>query len=251
MRKLFPAAVILLFSSLHSIAAADFKYQWKKGSDFYLAKEYDSAAYYFGQIAALKPNNAEVYYNLGNTWYRLNKIGPAVLNYERALRLDPDYKEAKDNLTLAQGRIANHIPYTGDIFFLNWWQTLTRPDRATPWAIASLITFALIMLLLLVRNFQLKKGKAIPLQLPGVLGFICLCLLILAFASAKNKSEHTGAVVMQADAPLMNNEQKGKPMALIPEGTSVKIRSEKSGWIEVTIPDGRTGWLQQNLIEKI
>ncbi len=63
--------------------------------------------------------------------------------------------------------------------------------------------------------------------------------------------QHTGAVVMQADAPLMNNEQRGKPIALIPEGTSVKIKAEKGAWVEVSLPDGRTGWLDQSVITKI
>jgi hypothetical protein len=251
MRKLFPAAAILLLSTVHCFAAADYKYQWKKGSDFYLQKEYDSALYYFEQIAALKPDNAEVYYNLGNTYYRLNKIGPSVLNYERALRLAPDYKEAKDNLALAQSRISTHISSAGDIFFLNWWQSLTRPDRSGVWSVSALITFFVIIMLLIVRHLQKNKDRRIPNQLPGFLSFVCLCLLILAFASSKNKTEHTGAVVMQNDTPLMNNEIKGKPLALIPEGTTVKIKGEKGTWTEVALPDGRTGWLQQNLIDKI
>jgi hypothetical protein len=56
---------------------------------------------------------------------------------------------------------------------------------------------------------------------------------------------------MVGDAPLMNAEQKGKPLALIPEATTVQIKSERGSWLEVALPDGRTGWLQQSVIEKI
>src|ERR1700744_3575460 len=92
----------LLPGALHSLAAGDSNMLWQKANELYQQKQYDSAAQCLEQIAALKPQNEIVYYNLGNTYYKLNKIAPAVLNYERALRINPDYKEAKDNLLLAQ-----------------------------------------------------------------------------------------------------------------------------------------------------
>ena len=250
MRTLFLILTVVFLGALHSSASGDHNDQWKKGNVLYEQKQYDSAAHYFEQIATLKPENAEVYYNLGNTYYRLNNIGLSILNYERALRINPEYKEAKDNLLLAQSRINNHIAFTGDIFFISWWQSATRPDKATAWAVAALITFVIIILLLIVRNFQ-KSGNRLPVQLPGVLGFVCVCLLVFAFAAASHTMQHAGAVVMQNDAPLMNNDLKGKPLALIPEGTTVKINEEKAEWVEVSLPDGRIGWLQQGLISKI
>jgi hypothetical protein len=56
---------------------------------------------------------------------------------------------------------------------------------------------------------------------------------------------------MQNDAPLMNAEQKGKPLSLIPEGTTVRVKGSKGEYVEVSLPDGRVGWLQQSLINKI
>ena len=249
MRKTYLISAIILFSCMHCMAVDNYNTQWQKGISFFQQMQYDSAAYYFEQIAAVKPQNAEVYYNLGNTYYRLNKIAPAVLNYERALKINPEYKEAKDNLILTQNRISNHIQPIGDIFFIEWWHALTQPNKATIWSVAALITFILIILVMLVRRFQ--KTGSIPVQLQGVLGFVCVCFLVLAFAAAKNAQQSTGAVVMENDAPLMNNEQKGKPLSLIPEGTTVKILDEKAGWVEVSLPDGRSGWLQGNLINKI
>src|SRR5947199_7094884 len=104
-------------ASLHCLAAGDQNTLWQKGNAAYQLKQYDSALYYYEQLAAQKPRNAEIYYNIGNTYYRLNRIGHAVLNYQRALKIDPGYKEAKDNLLLAQGRISNNIHDAGNIFF--------------------------------------------------------------------------------------------------------------------------------------
>jgi hypothetical protein len=251
MRNSLLIAAIFFLSAVQCSAAGNYNDQWKKGNDFYRQKQYDSAALYFEQLAALRPQNAEVYYNLGNTYYRLNKIAPAVLNYERALRIEPDYKEAKDNLLLAQSRISNYIAPASDIFFVKWWRSLTEPTKAGTWATATLITFTLVMVVIMLRRFQKTFGPRIPVQLAGFLWLTCFCFLMLAFSSARSVEQHNTAVVMQNDVPLMNNEQKGKPLVLVPEGTTVKIRTEKGSWAEVSLPDGRTGWMQQNLINKI
>jgi hypothetical protein len=56
---------------------------------------------------------------------------------------------------------------------------------------------------------------------------------------------------MENDAPLMNELQKGKPIALIPEGTSVKVLSQNGNWVEVSLPDSRSGWILVSQIENI
>jgi hypothetical protein len=250
MKKQLSITVLILLCSAYCMAAGNVAEQWKRGNLCYLEKRYDSAAWYYEQLAAAKPRNAELYYNLGNSYYRLNKIPQSVLNYERSLAIDPNNMNASDNLAIAQARISNHIQAVGDIFFIKWWHSLTQPQRATGWSVAALLTFLLIIALLWVRRF-VKNGSAVPVQLPGILTFVCICLLVLAGVSADNSTSTSGAVVMENDAPLMNNQQKGKPLALIPEGTTVKILSENGMWVEVTLPDGRNGWLMQNEISRI
>ncbi len=231
--------------------AADHNAMWQKANAFYQQRQYDSAAAYYEQIAAQQPQNATLYYNLGNAYYRMNKVALSVLNYERALQINPEYADAKDNLALAHNRIPNHIANTGNIFFINWWQSLTDAGKANTWALLALVSFVLMMTVLLARRFPQAVGVRVPGQLAGVFGFACVCFLIPAYPSARNNTNGTAAVVMQNDAPLMNSEQKGKPLALVPEATTVKINREKAGWAEVTLPDGRTGWLQLSLINKI
>jgi tetratricopeptide (TPR) repeat protein len=242
-------AILLLLATVSRGADAT-GYQWQRATALYDQKEYDSSASYFEQIAKLKPANAVVYYNLGNAYYRANRVAPAILNYERALKADPDYKDAKDNLALAQNRIPNHLVESGDIFFVRWWRGMTGPNRATMWAVLALIFFLAVMGIAVARKYG-KKGSRIPIQVPGVIGFIFCCFLFLAFISATNAYEHNTAVVMENDVPLMGRAQRGKAVGMVPEGTTVHVLGESAGWVEVSLPDGRTGWLEQGDITAI
>lgn len=250
MKKTVFFTTALILSALYSLAASDFTAGWARGNEYYHKKAFDSAAYCFEQLAALKPANPEIYYNLGNTYYRLNRIPKAILNYERALRLDPEYRAARENLQLAQARIANRLPESRDIFFIKWWNEATRAQKATTWAVIALSLFILIIAFSIFRRFQKQQG-VVPVQLQGVLWLACICFLILSFWSSKNAEQHNSAVVMVADAPLMNVDLKGKPIALIPEGTTIKIITKSAAWAEIRLPDGRTGWIQFNQVEII
>lgn len=251
MKKLLVTVAICLLSVLMVAAAKQPGDHWASANSFYVQKNYDSAAAHYEQIARLAPQNATLYFNLGNTYYRLNNIPMAVLNYERALRINPDYKAAAENLALAHNRITNHIAETEDIFFVNWWHSLTSPRMADTWAIAALLLFLLVIGLQLGKLFQVNAVLQIPPQVSGIALLLCCSLLGLGYKAAANKIAHGTAVVMEQDTPLMNSTHDGKPLVLVPEGTTVKIRNEKGGWVEVNLPDGRVGWLQSSFITKI
>lgn len=248
-RSLIIAVLYICLYPLQSMGAG-YKEHWKKATDFYLQKQYDSAAWYYEQVAALKPENAEVYYNLGNTYYRLNRIAPAVLNYERALHIDPSYRAAADNLSITQARIPHFILPVADIFFVTWWQGLTAHTTATGWALTALILFVLMIGVVWLRKFG-KGGDRLPVQLPWIMGFVCVCCLVFGYVAAGNSERSPGAIVNENDAQLMNDLQKGKPMALVPEGTKVRITGEKGMWVAVVLPDGRSGWMLQAQVSKI
>ena len=241
--------VVTTFLLVHiSSFASPYEKWWNEGNRCYNQKQYDSAAYYFEQIAKLKPADAAVYYNLGNTYYRLNQIGPAVLNYERALKIDPSHQLAKDNLTLTVSRIEKPIPTVENIFFVSWWKSLTSPATTTTWSVISLLLFLSVLAIAILKvlgkiNFATTKIQATLLSLWVV-------TLILAIASTGHKLS-AKAVVMENNTTLLNNDKAGKSIGNIPEGTTVHIDSEAGQLTEITLPDGRSGWVDKNSLTKI
>ena len=240
----------LLLLSINSFADVPYNKWWQKANTFYQQKNYDSAVIYYEKLASLSPENAAIFYNLGNSYYRLNRIGQSVLNYERALKLNPDYKEANDNLELTQSRIINRIQPSGDVFFVLWWNSLTRTSMAEAWAILALAFFLLTLLIIVFRRI----GRAPSWLMPQFAGFtltFCLVGIVLAYSAANKKESHDRAVIMEQDTPLKDNMKASKTQLLLPEGTVIKIESEEAGWAEVKLPDGRGGWMKKDALERI
>lgn len=249
MRRLAYILLLLLVTGYTSFADGYNAGWWKKANGYYSSKQYDSALLYYEKIAALSPGDAVVYYNLGNTYYRINQIGPAVLNYERALKIDPSYKAAEDNLLLAQSRIPNRIVGMQNIFFVRWWHSITAGSHASMWAILSLVLFVALISLLLARRFG-KAGK-MPPQVTPFVAVVWLLTLFISIVSATNKQDSGAGVVMQNDAALLTEPEKGKIQSLVPEGTTVKWQAEMGNWVEVKLPDGRAGYIRKEDLAKI
>jgi drug/metabolite transporter superfamily protein YnfA len=248
--------IILLFAGVclclaFCSASVNFESVWQRANDCYNRKVYDSAAYYYEQLAALKPHNATVYFNLGNAYYRLNKIAPAVVNYRRALQADPDMKLAQENLMLTQTRIASPIAEAHEIFFLKWWDGITRQDKAAMWGILALVFFTLIMAVLFVKQFSKTIAAKIPQQVYIVLALAWLFSFSVGWVSAQKSSRSDLAVVKQNEVPLMTASLTGKPITTLPEGTTVTVVNTLGIWVEVRLTDGRTGYVQDVLLERV
>ena len=251
MKNIFLTGIVLLVVVFRSLAADSIADAWQKGTEHYRQKKYDSAAVYFNRVATARPHSTDVFYNLGNTYYRMDKIGLAILNYERALHADPDNKNAKANLLVAQNHMSNHVQEADTIFLVTWWDVLISASLQTTWALLSLLLSVAAVAVMWVRKKATKTGAGKVSPLLVALGVIWFCTTVLAIASAAGSAGDNAAVVMQEDAPLMQEAHAGKAVSLIPEGTLVRIKGSKESYIEVTLPDGRTGWMKQELVNKI
>jgi len=236
--------VCLLLSSLAIYATDNYSAYWQKANAAYKLKDYDSAAHYYEKIATAHPADYEVYYNLGNTYYKLNRIGNAVLNYQRGLQLNPSDKNLQDNLLLAQSRIPGRIVEIQDIFFVQWWQSITAASAANTWAIVTLILF-----FVLIGYAILNRLGKIPFSLPFQAkagGWVLLTVfIVMSFVAAMRKADSHLAVVM-TNSQMMDKPQMGKSQP-VPEGTTIKLTGDvtKGEWHEVILPDGKTGWMHK------
>lgn len=236
--------LILLLSSVATHAADNYGTYWQKANAAYKQKNYDSAAYYYEKIASAKTTDYEVYYNLGNAYYKLNRIGFAILNYRRALHLNPSDKNTQDNLLLAQSRIQNRITDVPDIFFVRWWKSATAANAANTWAVVSLTLFLLLIGYAILNRLG-KAPFSLPFQAKACAWSTLILLVVVSFVAAMRKADSNIAVVM-GNTNMMDKPGAGKSQN-VPEGTTIQLsgNDSKGNWHEVTLPDGKTGWMQK------
>ncbi len=226
----------------------------KAEADSAYAKEhYQQAARLYEQV--LKQGvSPELYYNLGNAYYRMDNITLAVLNYERALLLSPGDADIRFNLQMARAKTIDKITPESEMFFVTWYRSLVNLMGVDSWARTALVSLVAAILLTLIYLFA---GR-IWLRKVGFFGgmaFLVVFLLSNLFAWQQRRVlvERTGAIVIRSAVPVKSTPSKhGTDLFILHEGTKVTITdSSMKDWKEVRVADGKQGWLEASQIEVI
>lgn len=222
--------------------------------DLYNKKDYDSAAAIYEHLIQTKGGYSSYYYNLGNCFYRLGKMGPAILNYERALLLDPMDNDIKDNLRMAQLKTIDKIT-PGDTFFGNLWNTLSFSITLFTLNILGVVFFAVFLGGVVYYFLARTSGKK---KLGFYIAVISLILCILFnMMGTHQRSQYTDAyneaIIMEGRVSVRSTpDTNGTVVFNIHEGTKVKITGEEiNNWYPIKIEDGKQGWLEKSYMEII
>jgi tetratricopeptide (TPR) repeat protein len=225
-----------------------------QGNEMYRNGNYDIAVDYYGIALSSGLSNADLYYNIGNAYYRTGQMGRAILNYERALRLNPGMKDAKANLALANSRTADRITELPRIFIARWVDDLCTSVRPATWRIIWLCLLAIIGLSVVA----LRLAPTIALRKTGLVAAIVSTILIiivtlLLIGSTNRYNARRDAIIMEPSIVLKASpEDKSTDKMILHEGTKVHILDKSlSGWYRVTIADGTTGWCHITDVERI
>jgi len=219
----------------------------------YIQENYQEAAILYEKVLEVG-HSSEIYYNLGNCYYRLEKVGPAVLNYERALLLSPGNGDIRHNLELARSKTLDKISPIGEIFIVTWYKEIINWLSVDQWATIGVISFILLLIMLCLYLF----GKQISIRKIGFYSSIFLILIcILSNFFAWNQKHillnRSTAVVMSTSVNVKSTpSESGTDLFVIHEGTKVTIIDPTmKGWKEIRLDDGKNGWIPTESIEEI
>lgn len=198
--------------------------------------------------------SAELYYNLGNAYYRTDNITYSILCYERALLLSPSDDDTKLNLQIAQSKTIDKITPEPEMFLVQWYDSVVNFIGIDAWAAVSIACLVIAFILLSFYFFSSKIGTR-KVGFFGSLLFFAVFLLSIS-CGYQQKSQYDnrkGAIVISPSLQLKDVPDKnGKDIAVIHEGTRVDIIDDSmSDWKHVRLGDNREGWLQKNQIENI
>ena len=198
--------------------------------------------------------SSEIYYNLGNAYYRTDNITQALLAYERALQLSPGDNDIRFNLQYARSKTIDKITPETEMFFVTWYHSLVNFTSVDRWAKTAIVSIVMALLLILVFLFapQMWARKS------GFYGSAVFLLLfafanLFAFQQKHELETKQGAIVI---APTVNVKKtpaaSGTDVFVIHEGTRVDITDRgMKQWRGVKLADGREGWLKTSQIEEI
>ena len=243
----------LFFIFIHKIVAADAQQVFKEANAAYAAANYSLAVEKYEAILNEKVFSKELYYNLANSYYRLNKTGKAVLNYERALRLAPADGDIKNNLSIAKSRIVEDIEPISNVFIVRWWRILRGGMSADGWSVWGImflwVGIAGIALWLLSTERLMKKRGFLT-------GVVLIPLSILPFLLARDAQLESSidymGVITATESPFRSSpDANAAPVAILHEGIKIQILDKIAQLVKVRLPNGEEGWVEEGAIERI
>ena len=217
----------------------------------YAEGNYAEAAKQYQEVLAEQPS-AEVYYNLGNAYFKQGELSQSILAYERALRLKPTMKDAKHNLQFAQTRIVDNIEDTQSFFLSSWLKTVRNSLNQQAWIIfsISLFVFALVGFFFFAfsRTIWLRK-TAFYTSLVALLISICACAN--AGSLHKRDTQRSEAIITQGIVNAKASpDRSGTDLFTIHEGTKVRITDVIGEWCCIHVGNN-IGWMQLAHLERI
>ncbi len=225
----------------------------KQAEQYYREGKYSEAAEIYRTLRAGGMESATLYYNLGNCCYKLGENTQAILNYERALLLDPSDAAARYNLGMAQQAIVDKIEVLPELFLVRWYKGLVSYFSADQWGYISVVFF----ILFLVMAALFFYSPAVGLKKTGfVVGLILLVLTIatIFFAQQQNKkmTDREYAIITAPSVTVKGApDNSGTSLFLIHEGLKVRVVGELGDWYNIRLADGNEGWVAKNELEKI
>lgn len=236
--------IIALLCTITTMAQTP-KQLMSQGNQAFQKGDFAAASEAYNAILEAGYSNASVYYNLGNAYYRQDEFGLAILNYERALRIKPNFRDARENLALAYSKTEDEIAALPQLFIVTWAHNVVAWFSPSGWHIIILCIIALLggllAVVLLSTDYRWRKSALIG-------GIALSVLLIIAIACAissnvqyrrHNQAIVTSPMVVVKSSPENNSVDK----LILHEGTKVHVDESLDQWLKIHIADGNTGWV--------
>ena len=219
----------------------------------YTQKKYREAAEMYEMVIKNEGVAPELYYNMGNAYFKSNELAKAILNYERALRIAPGYNDARYNLEFANQKVIDNIEMNDSFFLKKWVNALMKTMTSNGWFYISVVLFVVSLVSFLMFVFGNSRLVRKSFFYTGV---ICLLISIssIIFSSIrKNQMENRREAIIMSGVVVIKGapDESGTDLYQLHEGTKITIVEELGDWYEVRLGNGNVGWVENNKVERI
>lgn len=219
----------------------------------YQKLDYESSIRLYEQLIKNKSISEEVYFNLGNSYFKAGNFAKAILNYERAKKLDPDDEETTFNLKIASLKVVDKIENVPQIFYKKW---INQFSVLFPADTFSIVLIILIWLLFASAAFYITANSVEGKKFSFIL---LICLLFISGIGVVMASRSYAIVRIDKQSLIMSTsvyvksspDEKGNDLFILHEGTKVDILDEFNNWRKIRIANGSIGWMKVDEMEII
>lgn len=244
-------AYILSFF-LATVAFAQNDEAFIKGNEFYNEGKFQEAITAYESILSNDVHSADLYYNLANSYYKLNRIAPSIYYYEKALQISPNDSDIINNLAFAQNMTIDAIDKVPEVGFSKFVKGITNTFHFDTWAIISVSGVVLFVILFLAYYFAYSTiKKRISFVSSFVVLLIALVALFFAFQRQTLDKKDNPAIVFSQESDVKAEPNLRSESAFqVHEGTKVQVlESYNDTWTKIQIANGKTGWIATNDIK--
>lgn len=248
---IFCVGMIVFFSDTLTAQTPDSVFS--HGNELYRAGQYQEAAKLYESIIKQGMLSAELYFNLGNAYYRDRQLARAILSYERAAQLHPNDPDIEHNLKLSYLRTIDRIEPVPDMFLIQWMHAVGSFMSSDSVRWIFLLSWMVLFGSLAAMYLFLRPGM---IRVSRILFFISCAFVLLSAAmlgiqSFQDKTQDKAIIVASTVTAKSSPDTKAVDAFVIHEGLKVKVTDAVGEWVKVTLVDGKIGWILSEQCERI
>lgn len=243
----------ILFFLVTTLGMAQNEDLFEKANQAYADAKYQDAVQLYNEILENGETSAAVHFNLGNAYYKLNKVAPSIYHYEKALQLSPGDKDVQNNLTFARNMAIDAIESPSEEGFSSVFARFTSVFTTSGWAWLAIVSMLLFVLLFLGYYFS---RRALLKRILFISGFFFLFAAVASAAIGlikQNMIENRSFAIVFSEEVEVKSEPNIRSAEVfeLHEGAKVKVTEDFQGWYEIELPNGSQGWIKQTEVKRL
>lgn len=238
--------ILIIIFFVQVIHASEWDVYFKEGNDAYADGKYEDAITNYLKIIENNVESGELYFNLGNAYYKMDEIGKSIYYYEKAQKFLEGDEALEQNLKIAQLKIIDKIEPIPRLFVWDWIDGIIKILSIENWGWLSLILFFVMAIIfssyiLFVNRFLYRFSWLFMI-------LFSISIIIFVGRIYLFESNEFGIIFEKKIAVMSEPNLGASEVFILHEGTKVKINRELNDWIEISIADGKTGWCKSSSI---
>ena len=226
---------------------------FERGNELYQKGNYIEAVKAYESVLKGNKQSAELYFNIGNCYYKMNKVAPAIYNYEKALVLEPNDKGVQNNLKFAHKLQIDEIKEVPKVGFEKLIRDFTGAFHYNTWAWIA-VAFVFLFVWFFIGYYFSQTTVSKRVFFIGM--FVLVFLLLISISSAifeRNHYKNERPAIVFAEVVSVKNEPRasGSDVFILHEGTKVYVLDTLENWKKIQLTDGTEGWIDESAIKEV